>query len=242
MKRNCLVKDLSRLLTSQVPKNNGKHYFCLRCLNPFLCQQSLNKHREYCQQHDSVKIEMPEPVTILKFENYYRSEKVPFVDYANFESYIKLLDTCSPNLEHSYTKQYEKHEPSRFCCNIKPFDERVYKSKKVSYTGEDAAQKFVEMSVEDIDEIANLHKKEIIFGEEERKRYDMTSKCWICGKECTKDDGEKNYKVRDHCHFTGRFRGAAHNLKYRRFKFTPVLFHDLSGYDAHFFIKKSWWD
>ena len=46
--------------------------------------------------------------------------------------------------------------------------------------------------------------------------------------------------MRDHCYFTGKFRGAAHNLcnlKYRRPKFTPVLFHNLSGYDALFFIK-----
>ena len=34
VKHYCLVKSVSRLLASQVPKNNGKHYFCLRCLNP----------------------------------------------------------------------------------------------------------------------------------------------------------------------------------------------------------------
>ena len=47
-------------------------------------------------------------------------------------------------------------------------------------------------------------------------------------------------KVRDHCHFTGRYRGAAHkscNLKYKKPDFTPVVFHNLSGYDAHLFIK-----
>ena len=52
------------------------------------------------------------------------------------------------------------------------------------------------------------------------------------------DDDDK--KVRDHCHFTGRYRGAAHNLcnlKYRKPNFTPVIFHNLSGYDSHLFIK-----
>ena len=55
-----------------------------------------------------------------------------------------------------------------------------------------------------------------------------------------KFDDDKNYKVRDHCHFTGRYRGAAHNscnLKYRKPNFTPVVFHNLSGYDSHLFIK-----
>ena len=47
-------------------------------------------------------------------------------------------------------------------------------------------------------------------------------------------------KVRDHDHFTGKFRGAAHNpcnLQFKKPKFTPVIFHNLSGYDAHLFVK-----
>ena len=55
------------------------------------------------------------------------------------------------------------------------------------------------------------------------------------------DDKDKNKKkVKDHCHFTGRYRGAAHNkcnLDYRKPNFTPVVFHNLSGYDSHLFIK-----
>ena len=47
-------------------------------------------------------------------------------------------------------------------------------------------------------------------------------------------------KVLDHCHLTGKYRGAAHNecnLNYKIPKFFPVIFHNLSGYDAHLFIK-----
>ena len=73
---------------------------------------------------------------------------------------------------------------------------------------------------------------------EQQYQYDNATSCWICNGKFTEDDEEKNYKVRDHCLFTGKFRGAAHNLcnlRHRRPKFTPVLFHNLSGYDAHFF-------
>ena len=81
----------------------------------------------------------------------------------------------------------------------------------------------------------------MIFGKEEKERFDKEAKCWICKEKITND--VKNYKVRDHCHFTSRYRGAAHNLcnlKYKYPNFTPVVFHNLSGYDSHLFIKKSW--
>lgn len=60
--------------------------------------------------------------------------------------------------------------------------------------------------------------------------------CWICHGEFMKDDK----RVRGHCHYTGKYRGAAHgkcNLKYKKPKFTPVVFHNLSGYDNHLVIK-----
>ena len=48
-------------------------------------------------------------------------------------------------------------------------------------------------------------------------------------------------RVRDHCHLSGKFRGAAHNdcnINYKVPKFIPIIFHNLSNYDCHLFIKK----
>ena len=55
-----------------------------------------------------------------------------------------------------------------------------------------------------------------------------------------KKDLRKKIKKSDHCHFTGQFLGAAHNqcnLQFKKTKFTPVIFHNLSGNDAHLFVK-----
>ena len=131
----CLVKNLSRLLSSQVSNHKEKHYFCYRCLNPFWSHESLIKHQEYCSNYEAVKIEMPEKGTILKFINYNRREKVPFLVYADFESYNKPMHSCEPNPESSYTKQYQKHEPSSFCYYIKCFDDEIYKPKLVKLYG-----------------------------------------------------------------------------------------------------------
>ena len=62
-------------------------------------------------------------------------------------------------------------------------------------------------------------------------------KCHICLKEFQ----ELNPKVRDHCHYTGQYQGPAHrncNLRYKIPSFIPIVFHNLSGYDAHLFIRE----
>ena len=69
------------------------------------------------------------------------------------------------------------------------------------------------------------------------KKCNRVRKCHICFKEFEPD----NPKVRGHCHYTGLYRGPAHmncNLRYRIPSYIPILFHNLSRYDAHLFIRK----
>ena len=113
----------------------------------------------------------------------------------------------------------------------------VYKPVLRTNTGPDASKIFVEWLEKDINIISNVPKKNMIFGKEEEERFNRETKCWICKGEFIDD---KDIKVRDHCHFTGRYRGAAHkicDLKYRIPNFIPIAFHNLAGYDSHLFIK-----
>ena len=126
VKHYCLVKSLSRLLSFQVSRHDGKKYFCLRCLNSFNNQEAFDKHEEYCGKYEAVKINMPKKGTMLKFKNYHRSEKVPFIIYADFEYSIEPIQTCDLNPESSYTKQYQKHKPISFFYYIKCFNDKVF--------------------------------------------------------------------------------------------------------------------
>ena len=187
---------------------------------------------------------MPEKGTILWFKHHERSEKLPFIIYADTEALIKEMHNCDPNPQNSYTKKYQKHKPISFSYYIKSFDDNVYESKLRKYIGEDAMEKFVEWIEEDVKEIANIPDVEMIFGPDELNQFNSATKCWKCNEEFDDTVDEKGYrkneKVKDHCHYTGRFRGAAHNscnLKYKKPNFIPVVFHNLSGYDSHLFIK-----
>ena len=69
------------------------------------------------------------------------------------------------------------------------------------------------------------------------KEYNKVRECHICFKPFSKIDR----KVRDHCHYSGLYRGAAHsscNLQYKIPNYIPVVFHNLAGYNAHLFIRE----
>ena len=87
-------------------------------------------------------------------------------------------------------------------------------------------------------------KKMILLADEENKSYKEQDPCDICeGKFCT-DEHDKNYKnrrkVKDHCHYTGKFRRATHsisNLNYKVPKYIPIIIHNAS-YDIDFIINQ----
>ncbi|XP_065639501.1 uncharacterized protein LOC136072267 [Hydra vulgaris] len=235
----CLINNLSRLLSSQISEHNGKKHFCRNCLQSFSTEESLSKHRLYCDNVDSIRIEMPEPNTMLEFTNYNRSMKVAFVIYADFESFVKPIDTCTPNPDESYTKQYQKHTPSSFCYYIKCFDKSIEKTIKKTighnilstFTADseddNVAQIFVYHLEADIKKIYNKYlkfRKDIIFTSKDKEEFNNAKICHICEEDLEED------KVKDHCHITGKYRGAAHNecnLNYKIPNFIPVFFHNL---------------
>ena len=87
-----------------------------------------------------------------------------------------------------------------------------------------------------------LKPKPINLTPQEQKEYNLAKMCHICEQDlnANKETGQI-LKVRDHCHFTGKYHGAAHsdcNLKCRKPLILPVIFHNLQGYDSHLFIKQ----
>ena len=90
----------------------------------------------------------------------------------------------------------------------------------------------------------NNGEKMIPLTEEESKSYKKQEAYHICEETFCMDKDDKDYinrkKVKDHCHYTGKFRGAAHskcNLNYKAPKDIPIIIHNAS-YDTHFIINQ----
>ena len=94
--------------------------------------------------------------------------------------------------------------------------------------------------------IINHEKKEMIpLTDKEKETHENQKMCYICEKEFCIDEKDTefklNQKVRDNCHYTGKYRGAAHsiwNLRYKAPKQIPVVFHNGSTYEYHFIIEE----
>ncbi len=245
-KHYCVVKNIGRLVSSQYNNHQHKKHFCLNCMNGFGTDKILVTHQEVCLKRKPQNEVFPNPGEITKFKNYERLHDVPFTVYADFESFVKPLETEDKDPVRS-------HVPSGFCYVIKCVDETVYPTKTVlrtaSYEGEDMGKSFVETLSEDLKPIYKILKnpKPIVMTGSEKDQHKKSDSCYACGikfgatrvNEKTKKE-EKVIKCADHCHITGKYRGAACdkcNLRMKVPMFVPVLFHNLEGYDAHLFVK-----
>ena len=168
--------------------------------------------------------------------------KDPFVIYFDFESLLEKINTCHNDPEKSSASKINKHTPSGFCLFTRcSFDST--KNKCSHHRGKDCMKKFCEFLKEHVLKIINHEKKKVIpLTEEERKAHRWAKICYICKKEFTTDnDDRKNYKVRDYCHYTGKYKGAVHsicNLKYNTSIEISVIAHNGSTYDNHLIIRE----
>ena len=132
-------------------------------------------------------------------------------------------------------KEYQKHIPCSFAYKVVSIDDRFSKP-IVVFRGKNAAYEFIKAIFQEHKYCRKIIKKHfnknLVMTEEEEHLFQQSNSCWICKKLIDNDEE----KVRDHCHITGKFRGAAHwscNINLQLTKKVPVIFHNLRGYDSH---------
>ena len=240
------IKDFNRLCFDQ-NKHHGKTFFCTRCISPHCSERTLSDHLIYCRGVDAPPCHAVFPEVNLesmylpqtKFGHFKNMIKAPYVVYADTESIIRPTTTPTTN---SNTTQTSEHVPCSYFYIVVRSDGEV--TNMSTYCGEDCMDEFfsnLECEIEKIrNDLKNIRPLEM--SKEDRDRHNTTDNCWVCdGPFRPYKDGDKHglWKVKDHDHITGEYRGAAHskcNLLLRIEPYhtpIPVFFHNLKNYDAH---------
>ena len=167
----------------------------------------------------------------MKFTQWGKKLKVPFVIYADFECILSPLP-----------KEGGKthiHKPCGYSYLIvSDVDEEqpeivYYRGKD----GENVVEHFFDSVLQESEHLVQRLKTNVPmnFTQEDEIVHNQTTLCHICNEKMESKD-----KVRDHCHLTGKYRGAAHykcNLAFKYSKYIPVFFHNLEGYDSHLLMQ-----
>ena len=232
------IKNYDRLIGSQTNKRGNKKHHCFHCHHGFQTEELLKEHNEKgCMVVTGQMINMPNEYDVMSFKNHYKRLKAPFVIYADFECLTTRTGTVST--KELKTDKYQHHRPCGFMINV--VNSIDGSSTPFLYRGEDCMDVFVKKMIEVKDKIMNKMKenKEIIMRADDWRDFKTAKKCFICGK----DFKEGDKKVRDHCHFTGKYRGCAHddcNLQFAmRYYKIPVFLHNLKNYDSHLIIERA---
>lgn len=237
-----LIRNIHKFLRSCYSNGTYKKTFsCLNCLNTFSAQHVLDKHATICCLNKP-RIEKCSENPILEFKNFQNKHPLEYIAFLDFECVLpKVKEKCLEcthlrcKCDKSFTQVTTEQHPITYCLLILDQQSQIIHQK--THTGNDAASHLVDHLLEQEELwISNLFSsyKEINMTESNWNDYLESEKCYLCNKQIT------TVKCKDHCHFTGKYLGAACqqcNLARRKPRKLNIFLHNGSKYDFHFIIK-----
>ena len=173
---------------------------------------------------------MPKPnKNILKFKSNEKSLYMPHAIYADLEVILKKIQSYQSNPENSYSENKNVHTACSYALHmIRTYDDDLI----TSYRGTDCIEKFTRALKTMAKMITDTPQKPMTpLTDQENRKHKRSNRCHIYNEKFIHNkENEKcrEYcKVRDHCHYTGKYRGAPHskcNLQYKVPKEIPVVF------------------
>ena len=226
-----LINNLHRLVSKQVSSNHEHNLICYRCLLSFKSPLKYYHHLRFCVSNRATKAVtlLPKPKTCVSFKRYESQQKLPHVVYFDFECLFN--SSMHVPIAVSYNIVSNSHSTS------------TLKTIVADSPSDNVSVKFVRSLIDDLitskDSVYNKY-----FKRNQRSQIPTPSaeqrnqiNCHICETPFQPD----HIKVVDHDHFTGLFRGMAHqscNINCKEPTFIPIIAHNSSKYDTHLFIKE----
>ena len=157
---------------------------------------------------------LSEKDNILEINQKMKSDKIPYIIYADVESLIKKIEGCANNPENSSTGKIDEHVSCGYPISaIWAFDH--IENKHSLYSRKDCMKKFREYLRKHAKNIMDFEKKNMLpLTKEELKSHQDAKVYYICRERILQKLSKSigYWKVIDHCHYIGKYRGAAHSI------------------------------
>lgn len=216
-------------------------------------EKAFEQHKLICGVHKPILPVMPISGSVLKFESWGKTQRHPFVLYADFETLL----VKSNEIKGDRTRAFQSHVPMSYAILVKPADcipvdlmqQFDIPQNPIVFRGSDesdctVARHFV-LSVAEIARrisiLLRTYNAPIVMSEKQHHVHGEKTVCDFCLSAFT----EGNCKVADHDHLTGAFRQTlcnTCNLAVKSPKFVPCFLHNLSRYDGHFIVTELGYD
>ena len=246
-----VITDVNKFLRKNYLSNSGyrsykKEFFCLSCFNSFSSNKVLNDHEEnHCSSKPKREIPPREGENKIRFTKHERKFKNELVGFLDFECILPSSNICCTQCKSlrckcdiSSTTELSSHKPIAYSFLIVNSKNEIVLEK--NYCGKNAAQHFVDMLLNEeelwINEFLNRNVEMEELTEDEELLYENSTECHICNLPFKKDE----IRCKDHCHITGKFIAAAHqvcNLHRQLQSKINIYLHNGSKYDMHLIIK-----
>ena len=232
-----LINDLTKLVNfirKRAPRNRNET--CRNCFHTCTSNDILRRHQEICYRQDGIEITMPGPDNDRHvFKNFGARSFVPRIVYFDLESLIVPVAGPEPDNEKSNTHLIEKHQNCGYAFAAVEFGNPEVVKFELK-RGPDSIEHLL-LSLETLAKEVYIEKRRhyAFTGQRETRKEDA-SECWICELPFAWDEE----KVLDHCHYTNKFLGWAHNtcnINRKTTNFIPVVAHNQAKYDLHCIIR-----
>ena len=232
------IKDLNRLLHDKSKHKERKH-FCERCFHGYIREDLLEAHKPECRGigQTVVRVEMPEEgKNRLAFQNHHKQLPAHYI-YADFEALTTTVEGPELDPIKSNTQRTQHHAACSYSYIVVRCDGLT--EPPVEHRGPNAAEHFLESLQEEERKIKGVlaDPKAMRMTRGDWRAFRTSETCHVC------DEPLEGDSVRDHCHITGKYRGAANNACNLKLRLNPktttisVVFHNLRGFDSHLLMQ-----
>ena len=160
----------------------------------------------------------------------------------DIECQLVKHDTCFNDLNKTWSKNISTHIPTGYAINVVNECKDNYHT---YYRGTVCITRLSEKLLRTGKQIRSEEDKPMLpLTDDEKTKHKESKRCHLCNQSFNIDKQsiycKNDKKVRDHCHYTGKYRGAAQslcNLRCQEERDIPVIIHNESNYDFHLLIK-----